>query len=72
MNPDVHQAAIAEWRKTHSLLMDKERELSEVAVLHALGDAPVEKLDQLQSEVIQMRLKADTVFKEAFGVNRRK
>lgn len=63
---------LADWQQMHVKLMEKERQLSDLAVDHAMGVASEEDLSVLQEEVTLMREQADEIFQKAFGVARRR
>lgn len=63
---------LADWQQMHVKLMEKERQLADLAVDHAMGVASEEDLSVLQEEVTLMREQADEIFQKAFGVARRR
>ena len=68
----LDKECLADWEQMHAALMDKERQLADLAVDHAMGVASEEDLSALQGEVTRMREKADEIFQKAFGVARRR
>ena len=68
----LDKECLADWQQMHTVLMDKERQLADLAVDHAMGVASEEDLSALQEEVTRIRGQADEIFKRAFGVARRR
>lgn len=69
---DARRTPLEQWQEMRSLLIERERQFSELAVQHGMGKLPVEELDRAHREVLALREEADRVFRQAFGVNRRK
>lgn len=68
----IEPVGLAEWKRVHALLMDKEVSFADLAVEHAVGKITVADLDKAQAEVLALRELADTVFHKTFGVDRRR
>lgn len=68
----LDKECLADWQQMHVTLMEKERQLADLAVDHAMGLASEEDLSMLQEEVTRTRQRADEVFHRAFGVARRR
>jgi hypothetical protein len=62
----VNKEALAEWQKVHSELLQKEREIAQLAILLARGAVSDRHMDRAHLEIAVLRERAETLFRAAF------
>jgi hypothetical protein len=62
----MNREALEEWLKVHSELLQKEREIAQIAILLARGSVSERHMDRVQLEITVLRERAETLFRTAF------
>lgn len=59
--------SIQEWEQSHALLLAKQRQLTQMSVLHARGQLPREAIAATEADVEALRQMEGVRFQIAFG-----
>lgn len=62
---DPKKTTIQDWLRVQDMLIQKEKQVSELAVKLATGKATEQEMDTLRGQVVDMRVLADAVLNKA-------